>query len=113
MKGSLKLKLDDVRVPIEREGKTRRLPLAEVEPGELLRAARAEAGEDAKARARRSPIEQAFAGAIHADERLADVTVRVSDNSLTLGRIPLTHLDLALKILRGVDWEAELPGAGG
>lgn len=109
IKGALKVDLAAVRIPVERAGKTVRLPLPEVDPAELAALAREESGEGAEARARRSPVEQAFAGALHAEKALAGMTVRFSDGALTLGRIPLTHLDLALKILKSVDWEAELP----
>jgi hypothetical protein len=109
--GPLKIDLDAVRIPVKRDGATRRLPLLEVQPAELAKLAREASGESAPARARRSPIEQAFAGALHNEDAFAEVTVRVHDNKLSIGGVPLSHLDVALKILRAVDWQAELPGA--
>jgi hypothetical protein len=35
--------------------------------------------------------------------------VRFSDGTISFGRVPMSHLDVALKILRGVDWQSELP----
>ena len=110
IKGTLKIDLARERIPVRRDGKLRRLPLIEVTREELIALAREETAETPAARARRSPIEAAFAKAVHGVDGLSAVTVRVHDNMLTLGRIPLSHLETALKTLRAVDWRAELPG---
>lgn len=105
-RGGLKVKLDELRVPIARDGKTMELGLADATAKEILSALR---GRPAGAKAKPSPVERAFEKAMRGEKPLQDTRVRVHDGRVTIVGVPLSHWTAFLRVARTVDWKSALP----
>ena len=104
--GKLPVAFDKLRIPVERDGETRRLGLDAVETPEIAAATDAIRRGEGKARTRGSPVEQAFVSALRDVAVLRTIRVRLVDGHVSFGHIPLPHLDVAIRTIAIVDWRA-------
>jgi hypothetical protein len=110
VRGTLPIRLDALKVTVERDGADKRLGLDALTVRELNTATRAllaKSGSDA--RTRRSPIEQAFAKSLAGEKVLKETTVRFVDGHLSFSKVPLAHLDAFMKRVRATEWKEKGP----
>ena len=107
--GKLPIKLDALRIPVERDGKKGTRGLDDVDAAEIAVATKRLRRVDGTERARRSPIEPAYVDAIQKVAGLRGMSVRFHDGRISFGNVPMSQLEPFKKILREVDWESALP----
>jgi hypothetical protein len=89
-KGRVPVDFAALRIPVKRDGETRRLTLEEVSVDEI-RAATRTLAKKKPSKAQQSPVLDAVRKALPAALR-KEVTLSVAKNALTIGRIPLAKL---------------------
>lgn len=111
IQGRLPVAFDKLRIPVERDGKTSKVPLAEATLREISTATRALVTKSDKPRSRRPPAEARISAAIHKEKSLAGVTVTLSDGKIRFGAMPVSAVALFAKVLASVKLETESEAA--
>lgn len=109
VQGRLPVKFEALRVPVERKGAARSLPLEKVTLAELRKATAklARAGTSKARGAARTRSESAVSEALHRVKMLEECTVQVRDGKLWLGAVPLYALEALGRALAALELPAE------
>lgn len=102
LSGPLPIAFERLRIPVERGGKTVRLPLGEATAEEILQAARAVASSKGKPRSSSNPVEVTLRKALggNAATRAARATVRGA--VVTFSGVSVASIATFVKVLAGV-----------